>query len=43
VRLESVALSVLAKLPLVLVYPLVVWRLGWLRHTRTEPPAAVAK
>jgi O-antigen/teichoic acid export membrane protein len=29
IRLESVLLSALVKLPLVLAYPLVVWRFGW--------------
>ena len=31
IRLDSVWLSALVKLPLVLVYPLAVWRLGWFR------------
>ena len=29
--LDSIVLSTLAKLPLVLVYPVVVWKLGWFR------------
>jgi O-antigen/teichoic acid export membrane protein len=31
ISLENVWLSILVKLPLVLLYPLVVWRLGWFR------------
>ena len=31
IRLDDVWLSALVKLPLVLLYPLVVWRFGWFR------------
>ena len=34
ISLDNVWLSVLVKLPLVLLYPLVVWRLGWFRLSR---------
>jgi hypothetical protein len=33
ISLDNVWLSALVKLPLVLLYPLVVWRLGWFRFS----------